>query len=152
MPRLFEEIIVRSIRDLNGTLIGGGSGSLPGINAPQVLWVPVDYAGAVLAADIVGDAYIPFSGVITGWTLLADQVGDVVFDIWKDTYANFPPTVADTITAAAKPTIVAGQLKGQSATLTGWTTAFSAGDIFRFNIDSANTITRVLLALSFYKT
>jgi hypothetical protein len=151
MPRLFEDIIVRSIRDLNGTLIGGNA-PIPGINAPQVLWVPVDYAGSVLVAGIVGDAYMPFPGIITGWTLLADQVGNVVFDIWKDTYANFPPTVADTITAAAKPTIVAGQLKGQSATLTGWTTAFSAGDVLRFNIDSAGTITRVLLALSLYKT
>ena len=32
--------------------------------------------------------------------------GSIVIDVWKDTYANFPPIVADTITASAKPTLV----------------------------------------------
>ena len=79
--------------------------------------------------------------------MLADQTGSIVVDIWKDTYGNFPPTVADTITAAAKPTIAAGT-KDTDTTLTGWTKAITAGDILRFNVDSAATVTKVTLSLT----
>jgi hypothetical protein len=77
---------------------------------------------------------------------VADQSGSIVVDIWKDTYANFPPTVADSITGSADPTITTAT-KGQSSTLTGWTTTITAGDILRFNVDSVTTIQRVTLAL-----
>jgi hypothetical protein len=83
--------------------------------------------------------------------MLADQSGSIVVDIWKDTYANYPPTVADTITAAAKPTISA-TTKSQNATLTGWTTAITAGDTLRFNVDSITTCTRVLISLKITKS
>jgi hypothetical protein len=103
-----------------------------------------DGGGSALATG-AKKVYIraPFDGTITGWTLLADQSGSVVIDVWKDTYANYPPTVADTITASAKPTISAAT-KATSTTLTGWTTSFSEGDVFEINVDSASTITRVV--------
>jgi hypothetical protein len=94
---------------------------------------------------------VPYAGTITSATLLADQSGDIVIDIWNDTYANFPPTVADTITASAKPTLSSAQ-KSQDSTLTGWTTAITAGDILEFNIDSAATVTKVILELAITKT
>jgi len=84
-------------------------------------------------------------------TLLADVSGSIVIDIWKDTYANFPPTVADTITASAKPTLASAQ-KAQDSTLTGWTTTIAAGDILAFNVDSITTVTRVTLSLKVRKT
>jgi hypothetical protein len=74
-----------------------------------------------------------------------------VVDIWKDTYTNYPPTVADTITASAKPTL-ASATKSQDTTLTGWTTTFAAGDTLRFIVDSATTVTRVTLALRVRRT
>lgn len=102
--------------------------------------------GTVLPTGVVGDLEVPFACTITGVTMLADQSGSVVVDIWKDTYANYPPTVADTIVAAAKPTISAAT-KSTDATLTGWTTAIAAGSTLRFNIDSVATITRLQIAL-----
>jgi hypothetical protein len=60
--------------------------------------------------------------------MLANTSTTTVIDIWKDTYANFPPTVADTITGSAKPAITASN-KNTSTTLTGWTTSINAGDI-----------------------
>jgi hypothetical protein len=54
--------------------------------------------------------------------------------------------VADTITASAKPTLTAAQ-NAYSTTLTGWTTAVTAGDILGFNLDSSSTITTVTLQL-----
>lgn len=94
---------------------------------------------------------IPYDCTITTATLLADQSGDVVVDIWKDTYANFPPTVADTITASAKPTLSSAS-KSTDSTLTGWTTAISANDILEFNLDSVATITKLIIILDLDKT
>lgn len=112
----------------------------------------IDGNGAAIAAGIKFDiGPIPFSGVIEEVTLLADQSGSIVVDIWKDTYANYPPTVADSITAAALPTISAAA-KSQDSTLTGWTTTITAGDILRINVNSATTITRVTLGLKVRRT
>lgn len=107
----------------------------------------VDGAGSVLTTGVKGYKSFPVAGIITGVRLLADQSGSIVMDIWKDTYANYPPTVADTITAAAKPTIVTA-LKSEDTTLTGWTKTIAAGDVFGFNIDSVTTIQRIVLELS----
>ena len=111
----------------------------------------IDGGGTAITTGVKGDLQIPFACTINTWTLLADQSGSIVIDIWKDTYANYPPTVADTITASAKPTISAAN-KGQSSTLTGWTTAITAGDTLRFNVDSITTCTRVTLALTVTRT
>jgi len=111
----------------------------------------IDGGGATIATGLKGFLEVPFACTIQQWTLLADQSGSIVVDIWKDTYANFPPTVADVITASAKPTITTAQ-KGQSATLTGWTTSIAAGDILAFNVNSVTTIQKVTLALKVAKT
>lgn len=106
----------------------------------------IDGGGATITTGVKGDITIPFACTITEWTLLADQSGSIQIDIWKDTYANYPPTVADTITASAKP-LFSTTTKGQSSTLTGWTTSIAAGDTLRFNVDSVTTCQRVTLSL-----
>lgn len=92
------------------------------------------------------DFRFPWAGTIVKWTLLGDASGSIVIDLWKDTYANAPPTVADTITASAKPTLSAAA-KNESSTLTGWTTSFAAGDVVRGNVDSTSGLTRATLIL-----
>jgi hypothetical protein len=107
---------------------------------------------AVLTTGVAGTGLrVPFACTINSVTLLADQTGSVVIDIWKDTYANFPPTVADSICASAKPTISSG-VKSEDTTLTGWTTSIAAGDVLYFNVDSCSTITNVVLILKVTKT
>jgi hypothetical protein len=88
----------------------------------------------------------PNAFTIGGMEITADQSGSCVVDIWKDTYANFPPTVADTITASAKPTLSTAQ-KAQDTTLTGWTKTINAGDYLRANVDSCSTITMLEVCL-----
>jgi hypothetical protein len=90
---------------------------------------------------------VPYACTITGWELVADQSGSIVIDIWKDTYANFPPTSGDTITGSAKPTL-SSENKAQSTTLTGWATSLSAGDYLEINVDSATTVQVVALTLT----
>lgn len=111
----------------------------------------IDGGGSTITTGIKGDLEVSFACTILQVTLLADQTGSIVIDIWKDTYANYPPDVADTITAAAKPTISAA-VKSQDTTLTGWVTAVAAGSTLRFNVDSAASIQRVTLSLKVKKT
>lgn len=105
-----------------------------------------DGGGNVLQTGVMGDVQVPFACTITGVTLLADQSGSCVVDIWKDSYDNYPPTDDDSITASAVPTI-SGATKVTDTTLTGWTTSISADDILRFNLDSVSAIKRIEIML-----
>lgn len=111
----------------------------------------IDGQGTALAVGKQQSLSVPFACTINSVTMLADQTGSAVIDIWKDTYANYPPTVADTITASAKPTITS-DIKSTDSTLTGWTTAISAGDTLKINVDSASSITQIVLILKVTKT
>ena len=110
----------------------------------------IDGGGSAITTGEKGHLEIPFSCTILQCTLLADQTGSIVIDIWKALYANFPPTDADSITAAAPPTISSAQ-KSQDSTLFGWTTSIGPGDILAFNVDSCSTIERVTLSLKVKK-
>lgn len=107
----------------------------------------IDGGGVAIATGIAGVGLrAPFACTIDSVTLLANPSGSIVVDIWKDTYANFPPTVADTITASAKPTISSG-VKYEDTTLTGWNKSIAAGDVLYFNVDSCTSITTVSVIL-----
>lgn len=110
----------------------------------------IDGGGIAITTGVKGDVEIPFGCTITQVTLLADQSGSIVVDIWKDVYANFPPTDADSITASAPPTI-SSATKSQDATMTGWTKNITQGDVLRFNVDSCVTITRCTVSLAVTK-
>lgn len=111
----------------------------------------IDGGGAAITTGQKGHLRIPFACEIERVTLLADQSGSIVVNIWKDTYANFPPLVGDKITASAPPTITTAQ-KSKDTTLTDWTKTIAAGDILAFNVDSVTDIERVTLALKVKKT
>lgn len=118
--------------------------------------VVIDGGSSAITTGLKGYLHAPFAGTITEAILLADQSGSIVVDVWKCTYADFDaggthPVSGDKITASAPPTI-SSATKSQDSTLTGWTTTFSAGDIFGFNVNSAATIRRVTLSLKFNKT
>jgi len=89
-----------------------------------------------------------FDFTIKAGTLLADQTGSVVVDIWADTYANFPPTVADKITGSAPLTISAAR-QSQDTTLTGWSPSVVAGKILFFNVNSCSVITQCAIGLKY---
>lgn len=107
--------------------------------------------GYVLDTGLKSWVHVPFDCEIVEVTLLADVAGSIVIDIWKDTYGNFPPTNADSITAASPPTLV-GAFQTQDTTLTGWTTTINAGDILAFNIDSCSAIRKILCSLRVERT
>lgn len=114
----------------------------------------VDGGGSAITTGVKGDLVIPYNCTVLGWDILADTTGAIVIDVWKDTYANFPPTVADTIAGSEKPTItsLSGLAKAQDTSLTTWTTSLTRNDILRFNVDSCTTITRVTLNIRVKRT
>ena len=105
----------------------------------------------VISTGVQGFISCPVAGTITKVRLLSSDAavtsGSIVVDIWKDTYANYPPVVGDSITASAKPTITTAT-KSEDSTLTGWTTSVSAGDVFGFNVDSVTSLKRVTVELT----
>ncbi len=113
--------------------------------------ITIDGGGTAITTGIKGYVSIPFSGTISSWTLLADQSGSIAIDVWKDVYANYPPTVADTIVGSEKPTITTAT-NSQDTNLTTWTTAVTAGDVIGFKVDSCTTITRVTLVVKVNRT
>lgn len=104
----------------------------------------IDGAGAVVTTGSKGYIEIPFNCTITGWTILADQVGSSVVDVKRSTYAGFPTTAS--ITGADPPTLVAVQ-KNHNLAVSLWTTAITGGDILEFNVTSAATVTRLTISL-----
>ncbi len=113
-----------------------------------IIW-EIDGGGAVITTGVKGEIYVPFACTITAATLLADQSGSIVVDVYKAAYASYPPS--SSICASAKPTISATN-KATDSTLTGWTTAIAAGDTLRFNVDSVGTVTRCTVILTVVKT
>jgi hypothetical protein len=111
----------------------------------------IDGGGSVITTGEKGHVELTFAMAITGWTILADQAGSIVVDVWKDTYANYPPTNADSIAGTEKPTLSSAQ-QNQDLSLTTWTTTVAAGDILAFEVESATTVTRVTVALRGRKT
>jgi len=129
------------------------TGTVPAGRLPPrigALGLVIDGGGSVITTGVKGFLEVPFAGTITGATLLSTDpavlAGSIVVDIWKAPYAGYPPTVANTITASAKPTL-SSATKSQDTTLTGWTTALAAGDVLGFKVDSAALVTRVALSL-----
>lgn len=103
-------------------------------------------------AGVLTDVEMPFAGTWTSWRVINDAAGSITYDLWLDTYANFPPVVGDSKVGANKPKTTAAALAQDAGSMTGWTTAFAAGDILRVNIDSASGIGRSTLSLRYVRT
>ena len=106
----------------------------------------IDGGGSVITAGVKGHLPVPFGCTIDRVTLTADQPGSIQVDIWKSSYAGFPPADANSITGGHEPKITADS-KSEDTTLTGWSKSLDDGDILAFNVDSAVTITRVTVNL-----
>ena len=113
--------------------------------------ITIDGGGSAITTGVKGYISIPYACTINTWVLLADQSGSIVIDVWKDTLANYPPTVADTIAGSEKPTLSTAT-NNTDTNLTTWTTSVTAGDVIGFNVDSATTVTRVHLIIKVTKT
>lgn len=121
----------------------------------STIGITIDGGGSVITTGVHGFIPVEFACTINQWTLLSTDasatVGSIVIDVWKDTYANYPPTVLDTIAGSELPTLSSVN-KNQDTSLSTWTTSVTAGDIIGWNVNSATTVTRVTLTLKCART
>jgi hypothetical protein len=93
---------------------------------------------------------IPVAHTLIRWRILAygftaGSTGSIVFDVWRDSFANFPHSSAQSI-STSKPTLTTAAM-AEDASITDWTEAGSAGDVYQINVDSCTTCTLVNLEL-----
>jgi hypothetical protein len=104
----------------------------------------------VIPTGIWCDIRLPnIATTITRASLFATKPGgnvSLVVDLWRDSFANYPPTDADSITSATPPTLSADE-ESEDTTLSSWLTSNAALDIIRVNVDSASTVTLATLVL-----
>tara|TARA_B100000683_G_scaffold85307_1_gene84242 strand:- start:54 stop:728 length:675 start_codon:yes stop_codon:yes gene_type:complete len=91
-----------------------------------------------------GSLTIDVTGVIENIRVLSDQTGDIVFDISKTTFADFPNF--NSITSGNRVQLI-NTNKYFDDVLNNWTSTITAGDILRFDVISVNNIRRVLISL-----
>jgi hypothetical protein len=104
----------------------------------------------VITTGIKHGIKVPFSGTFVTWEIgVIVTNGTITFDVWRDSYANFPPTDADSVCGAALPTIAVSGAKA-TGDASGWT-AITAGDWLFINVDAVATMKQCTLALMLKK-
>ena len=149
---LFDSTTGKLVKRATGTgYVHAASGVYSASKLTRVIGMIIGDGVAVISTGIAGFVSVPATGTITKVRLLSSDPsvtsGSIVIDIWKDTYSNYAPTVADTITASAKPTI-SSAIKSEDSTLTGWTTSVTAGDVLAFKVDSVTSLKRVTIEIT----
>jgi len=91
-----------------------------------------------------GKLTIDVTGVIENIRVLSDQTGDIVFEIEKCTFADYPNFTS--ITNGARVQLTNSD-KYFDDVLNNWTSTITAGEILRFNVISVNNIRRLLVSL-----
>ena len=146
------------------TSSGGGGGGGTGPTGPTgpvgptgpaqfVLNGEFDGGGSVIPPGLSARLRVPYTGTIDSAHLwdLDGNTGSLVVDVCRDSDAAYPPTGADSITGG-NPITISSARKVNMTTLTGWTTAVTAGDFIAVSVTSATTITRVALQLIINRT
>lgn len=136
--------------DLDWKLYGGSATALVGVTLSGIEFV-ADGAGVPLTTGLKAFVEIPFNCTVTSNRMFADEVGSLVIDVWRCTYAQFDagathPVFADRITDSTPPTIAVAS-KSEDTTLAGWSTTLNKGDVIGFNITSCVAIKRATLSL-----
>lgn len=131
-----------------------GVTGMTGATGPNVsvIIMTLDGGGDVITVGIKGYVVVPYNCTINSVTVIGDQTGSIVVDIWKIPFStSLLPTVANSIVALLPPTISTAKAS-QNTILTGWTTTISANDELGFNVNSCTSITRATLTLKVTKT
>ena len=95
------------------------------------------------------DFTIPFNTKIYKWRVTATETGSISLGVWKDAYANFPPTSADAMHSGdTGPYLLSTDILKREVTASGWGAPTGAeGDVIRINVDQVSGIRQGSLAL-----
>ena len=104
----------------------------------------VDATPNVVGTGVKGQVTIDVTGTIESWTLVSDVPGNLVVDVKKTTYQNYP--TFSSVAGTEKPTLTS-QSKNKDDGLSTWNTILNAGDILRFEVQSCDSIKQFMLAM-----
>lgn len=126
----------------------GGGQSEPSVATKNTCGISLDGGGEVISAGTVNYITLVKSGTIKAWALVADQVGDVVIDIWKKSGAL--PINNDSIVGnGIKPNLTQQSINSENDLPQYINLSVTAGDIIGFHVDSAAGITKATLTLTY---
>lgn len=115
-----------------------------------------DGGGAVLQTTI-DDAQLeelPWDCTLIKWRLLEASktpiAATATIDLYKDSYANYPPDASDSITGAGtKPNLAGPATKNEGTNFTSWaTTSFTKGEVLRSSLTSVTLAKKLKLILT----
>lgn len=104
--------------------------------------------GAAIRTGRKAHQVVPFDGQIIGYRIIGNAVGSIVFDIYRTSFASFPPVAGNTIAplASAKPRLN-GLQASQDFTLHGWLPTLVKDDVLSYRVLSCTGISNVTLSL-----
>ena len=130
----------------NGAFAAAPSGGLTTFTRSST-WQSSSGAVTVPAVDV--PIYMRSACTLIEATILTQGgTGSCVVDIWKTPIGTYPPTSANSICGGNYPSITSGTTLVKTS-LTGWTTAVSAGDTIMFHLTSSSTFTYITIQLTF---
>lgn len=135
--------------------VTAGPATLPSQSVPATLkanlktgsfGVTIDGVTSIIQIGQVGYVVMPYAGTITGWSITANTIGNIQFDIWKTAAAI--PLLANSIIGGGGnyPQLTSSQFV-TSTTMTSWTLTFAAGDVFGFYVNPTPTVKNATLTL-----
>jgi hypothetical protein len=104
----------------------------------------VDSGSISMLSGNKGSVTLDVSGIIESLTILSDQQGDLILDIKKSNYTNFPSF--SSIVGGVYPQLINSR-KVRDDNLNNWDTTIIAGDILTFDVISVSNINRFLISL-----
>ena len=148
------DIVIGSTSGSPTRLAAGANGQVLGLSGGSPTWstskgafgVTFDGQGGVVSVGKTDWVFIPYNCTITGWVITGDQVGSCVIDVWKSTYAAFPPTAANSIAGSEKPTLASARTNSDLSLSPPWA-AVTAGDCIMFYVDSCSVLTKINLII-----
>jgi len=134
-----------------------GASTTPGVMGQITVILGDDVIALQVGTRV--DWRVPFNLRLLDWTVLSTYSGSVQLGIYRDTYANFPPTGSDDITAGEPPLITSG-IKAEGTvpygidplfSPTGWERDLDEGETVRFVVVSASGVKQVSLMLRYVR-
>lgn len=114
----------------------------------------LDGGGAAITAGVKAQIQCDFEGEIVGWSIIADQVGDIEIEVSKlgssapDAAPSIPNPVTNLISASAPIALSGAQSAAEDAAgVASWTTTIDQWDVVQFNVVANVDITRAILYL-----
>lgn len=119
----------------------------PSISYASSIGFGIDGNGSAITVGTKGTIEVPYDFTIGGWTMIADQSGSANVDLWSRDYSTTLPTQANSVTGNIGMTISTATAN-QSTTIGNWRMdTINAGNVVTYNVQSAATITRLMVNL-----